>query len=314
MAWRGSGDGGTNGEVAFSTMARNRQMPLFEPSDAAGRPPARDAGGVVVREVRCKTLLNRTRIDDYSFNCYTGCGHACGYCYARFMQRFHPHAEEWGRFVDVKVNAVEVLLRQLRRLPPGEVFTSSACDGWQAVEEHYQLTRECCRRLLDAGFGLSVLTKSRLVLRDLDLFAGRRVRVGVTITTADEHWARVWEPGASPVADRVEVLRQAKARGLATSVMFGPLLPGISDTDAALAALFRLAADARVERVWTDILNPRPRVWESVQAVVRAHCPDRYELYQRVLFDADYRAAYQRELDERIRLAAETAGLADRLG
>jgi DNA repair photolyase len=311
--------------MAIRSMARNRQMPLFEPDgprEPAARPPAENAApaaprvadGVVVREVRCKTLLNRCRIDDYSFNCYVGCGHACGYCYARFMQRFHPHTEAWGQFADVKVNAVDVLTRQLGRLPPGQVFTSSACDGWQPLEGQYRLTRECCRRLLDAGFSLGVLTKSRLVLRDLDLFAGRRVRVGVTITTTDEHWARVWEPGASPVADRVDILRQAKARGLATSVMFGPLLPGISDTDTALGELFALAAAAKVDQVWTDALNARPRVWESVQAVIRAHRPELYELYQRVLFDADYRATYQRELDARIQRAAAAAGLADRLG
>ena len=136
------------------------------------------------------------------------------------MQRFHPHAEEWGHFVDVKVNAAEVLARQLRRLEPGEVFTCSACDGWQPVEEQYRLTRECCRLLLEAG--LDILTKSRLVLRDLDILAGRNVRLAVTITTSDESWARIWEPKASSVSDRVEVLRQAKAAGLETAVMFGP--------------------------------------------------------------------------------------------
>ena len=69
----------------------------------------------IVRETVCKTILNRGGISDYSLNCYTGCTHACVYCYARFMQRFHPHDEPWGAFVDVKVNAVEVLKRQLRR-------------------------------------------------------------------------------------------------------------------------------------------------------------------------------------------------------
>jgi len=86
----------------------------------------------IVREVVCKTILNRSSIGDYSLNCYTGCTHRCVYCYARFMQRFHPHDEPWGAFVDVKVNAVETLKRQLRRANPGEVFLSSACDGWQA--------------------------------------------------------------------------------------------------------------------------------------------------------------------------------------
>ena len=101
-------------------MTEARQPSLFDP--VAPPPPEREAAaeGVAVREVRCRSLLNRCSIDDYSFNCYVGCAHGCGYCYARFMQRFHPHAEDWGRFVDVKVNAVEVLARQLRRLPPGE--------------------------------------------------------------------------------------------------------------------------------------------------------------------------------------------------
>ena len=76
----------------------------------------------IVRETVCKTILNRSGLGDYSLNCYTGCTHACVYCYARFMQRFHPHDEPWGAFVDVKVNAVEVLKRQLRRATPGSVF------------------------------------------------------------------------------------------------------------------------------------------------------------------------------------------------
>jgi len=197
-------------------MMAGEQQSLFDtgqPADVLGE---FSVGGVIVREVRCRSLLNRCGIGDYSFNCYVGCGHGCGYCYARFMQRFHPHAEAWGAFVDVRINAPAVLARQVRRLPPGCVFTCSACDGWQPIEERYRLTRRCCELLLNAGFELTVLTKSRLVLRDLDIFAGRPVQLGVTITTPDESWARVWEPGASSVADRIEVLRQAKAAGLRT--------------------------------------------------------------------------------------------------
>jgi DNA repair photolyase len=227
------------------------------------------------------------------------------------MQRFHPHDEEWGKFVDVKINAVEVLKRQLQRLETGEVFTCSACDGWQPVEEHYKLTRECCRLLLEAGFCLNVLTKSKLVIRDLDIFKNGDVCVGVTITTSDEKWAKIWEAEASSVSDRVEVLKQAKATGLETAVMFGPLLPGISDTDEALARLFGLAAELKVDQIWTDTLNPRPRVWPSVQEVLRKHCPDLYEHYRKVLFDPTARRKYQRQLHSRIRQAAKNAGMAD---
>ena len=211
--------------VRWYWMADERQNTLFDMGESPEPEAQYVDGPAVIREVRCRALLNRCAIADYSFNCYVGCTHACGYCYARFMQRFHPHAEEWGSFVDVRINAPQALARQLRRLEPGSVFTCSACDGWQPIEERYRLTRRCCELLLAAGFQLTVLTKSRLVLRDLDVFAGRAVRVGVTITTPDESWARIWEPGASSVADRLDVLRQAKAAGLSDLRHVRPIAP-----------------------------------------------------------------------------------------
>ena len=293
-------------------MAKNRQLPLFEKELDASAPPT-VRGGAVVREVRCRSVLNRTGPADYSFNCYTGCTHGCVYCYARFMQRFHPHDEPWGKFVDVKINSADVMGRQARKLPPGRVFTCSACDGWQGLERHYRLTRECCRVLLEAGFGLGVLTKSDLVRRDFDLFAGRDVSVGVTITTPDETLARLWEPGASPVAARLEVLREAKHAGLRTTVTLGPLLPALSDTPEALNRLFALAAETEVDRIWTDALNPRPRVWPSVRDLLGRRWPGLVPLYRRILFDAEHRARYERDLEARVREAATAAGLAGRL-
>ena len=91
--------------------------------------------------------------------------------------------------------------------------------------------------LTEAGFRLNILTKNRLVLRDLDILAGHDVCLGVTITTPDEELANLWEPGASPLPDRWHILKTAKAAGLETAVMFGPLLPEISDTQEALSTL-----------------------------------------------------------------------------
>ena len=293
-------------------MTQRKQLALF--SDRSPQPAEHAVGGgVVVREVQCKSLLNRGGLDNYSFNCYTGCQNGCVYCYARFMQRFHPHDEPWGRFVDVKVNAPEVLARQLRRLAPGSVFTCSACDGWQPVERHYRLTRRCCQMLLEAGFRLNILTKSELVLQDLDVFAGGKVCLGVTITTPDETQAKAWEPGASSVTARAKVLETAKSADLETTVMFGPLLPGISDTPDTLDELFGLAARVQVDRIWTDALNLRPRVWPSIQAFLRSRRPELLPLYGRVLFDQAHRARYVAELHARIQRAAAKAAVSDRL-
>ena len=164
--------------------------------------------------VEARTVLNRLRRRDewygcaYTVNPYRGCEHGCAYCYARFMQRFHPHPEPWGEFVDVKANAVEVLERQLRRARPGNVFMSSACDGWQPLEADLELTRQCCDLLLAHGFQVNVLTKSGLALRDLDIFEGRTARVGVTITTLDER-----------LRQRIEEIKkqQAKMQGMKKS-------------------------------------------------------------------------------------------------
>jgi DNA repair photolyase len=293
-------------------MAEDRQQSLFEPTEPPAAAKVRD--GVTVREVTCKSLLNRRSGQrGYSFNCYVGCEHGCVYCYARYMQRFHPHREPWGEFVDVKVDAPEVLARQLRRLCPGSVFTSSACDGWQPLERHYRLTRCCCRLLLQAGFRLEILTKSALILRDLDVFESGEVLLGVTITTPDESQARLWEPNAGTVAARLGILREAKSAGLETAVMLGPLLPGISDTPEALRELFSMAAAAEVDQVWTDALNPRPLVWPSMQAFLRRHRSDLLPLYRRVLFDRAHRERYLQELHRRVHSAAADAGLADRL-
>ena len=272
-----------------------------------------DRAEPVVREVTCKTVLNRSSISDYSLNCYTGCTHACVYCYARFMQRFHPHAEPWGEFIDVKTNAVEALEKHVRRMEPGNVFMSSACDGWQPIERERELTRNCSQVLLDHGFKVNVLTKSSLVERDLEMFAGRNARIGVTVTTLDETLRQLWEPLASPVEERFRILRQAKDLGLETAVMFGPLLPFLSDDQDSVDALLERAAALDVDVIWVDAMNPRPKVWESIKALLEPQDPDLCERYRRILFSKPVRTAYLDGIRKRVEHATTRLHLTDRV-
>ena len=270
-------------------------------------------GGVVVRETRCKTILNRSSLSDYTLNCYTGCAHGCVYCYARFMQRFHPHQEAWGKFVDVKVNAVETLRRQLRRAAPGTVFVSSACDGWQPIDGDCRLTRQCCQLLLQHGFRVHILTKSGLVLRDLDVLAHPNVQIGVTITTLDECLAGLWEQTSSSVQVRLDVLARARQAGVSTAIMFGPLLPFLSDSQRSIDALFLRAADLGVDVIWVDALNPRPKVWPAVDSLLRQKFPDLRERYRLLLFDQQERRAYLQKLRARVAVAVRRFSLQGRV-
>lgn len=273
----------------------------------------RSRENVVIREINCKTILNRTSISDYSLNCYTGCAHGCVYCYARFMQRFHPHPEPWGKFIDIKVNAVEALKRQLWRAVPGAVFVSSACDGWQPIEAERKLTRRCCDLLLKHGFRVEVLTKSALVLRDLDIFLQRNVRIGVTITTLDERLRRLWEPNSSSIEERFGIISEADTAGVETAIMFGPLLPFLSDSQGSINSMFHRAAKSAVDVIWVDALNPRPKVWSSVAKLLRKKFPDLLERYRQILFDAKIRENYLSKLRARVTQAAREASLADKV-
>ena len=257
----------------------------------------------VVRETSCKTILNRGGIGDYSLNCYGGCVHACVYCYARFMQRFHEHPEPWGYFVDVKTNAVEALARQVSKLPPGSVFVSSACDGWQPIEAKYKLTRACCAMLFEHGYRVHALTKSALIERDFDLFQGRDGQIGITVTTLDQALAKQWEPLASTVEARWKVVERAHAAGIRTSVMFGPLLPFLYDDQTAVDALFERAAASQVDRIWVDVMNPRPKVWPSVAELLDNMYPGLKERYARIFYSEPVRKAYCEAVHKRVRSA-----------
>ncbi len=181
---------------------------------------------MIVKEIEAKTLLSKSQVYDYALNAYVGCQHNCIYCYAKFMRRFTGHHEPWGAFVDVKINAAELLTREVKKKRRGRVWISGVCDAYQPLERKYRLTRKCLEILAGEGWPVTIQTKSPLVLRDLDIL--RRAsdcEVGFTITTADEKVRRIFEPGAPPIARRVEALGTLHEAGIETFVMVAPLLP-----------------------------------------------------------------------------------------
>jgi DNA repair photolyase len=211
--------------------------------------------GQVVREIEAKSILNVSKIHDYCVNPYTGCEVGCVYCYAAlFMRRYSGHSEPWGEFVDVKVNAPALLAKQIVKAKRGTIWFASVCDPYQPLEERYALTRRSLEVLVGHDFPVEIQTKSARVRRDLDVI--RRipnVEVGFTIATDDETIAGIFEPHASPIGERVEVLREFKAAGVSTFAFAGPLLPGNPERLAALLA-------GAVDRVLIDRMNYIPAV------------------------------------------------------
>jgi len=185
---------------------------------------------MIVKEIQAKNILSQSKIHEYTLNAYVGCAHRCIYCYARFMKRFTGHREPWGEFVDVKVNAPELLEREIRAKKKGTVWVSGVCDAYQPLEEKYGLTGRCLKIFADHGWPVTIQTKSPLVLRDIAILAKMAAaEVGFTITTADERVRGIFEPDAPPVEKRIEALGILHAAGIRTFVMVAPILPGFRE-------------------------------------------------------------------------------------
>jgi DNA repair photolyase len=269
---------------------------------------------VKVREVMCKSLMNESKLADYCINPYVGCEHSCSYCYARpITARFSHHAEQWGRFVDVKINALDILKREVGRKPKGNVFISSLCDAYGPVEKKYKLTRGILQMLLAHGFPVTIQTKSALVARDIDIlkkFQGIGVEVGFTFTSLDDEVRKVFEPLSSSVQERLAAVNQLAEAGIPVYVFLGPVLPGISfKDDDEIRKYVKTFKDLGVGHMFVDKLNLRPGVWEDVTAVLQeSGRSDLVGMWQDIFFSREG-AKYWKDLELKISSICSEIGM-----
>jgi len=249
---------------------------------------------VEVKEVKCKTIMSKSGLydSDYSINPYRGCSHGCVYCYAPLVLR---EKRKWGTFIEVKTNASDVLLKDIKN-KRGSILISSVTDPYQPIEEKYRITRLILEKL-NKNFSVSILTKSSLVLRDLDLFKKLNCEVGLTITTMDENFSKIFEPSASSPEERLKALKILKDSGIKTYIFFGPLLPFISDID--LEDTMNKFLGAKTDKIFIDRLNiKRGDHWNKIKEVLEKNYPEMVEKWEKVLFSKN---DYYDNLKQRIK-------------
>jgi DNA repair photolyase len=156
------------------------------------------------------------------------------------MKRFAEHKEPWGEFVDVKINAPDLLQKEINKKPPGRVWISGVCDPYQPIEKKYELTKKCLEILIQHDWPITIQTKSPLVLRDVELLRGNsKIEVGLTITTGDDDVRQLFEPNAPPIKARIRALEELHLARISTFVMIAPMLPKAEE----LVAVLRGKAD-----------------------------------------------------------------------
>ena len=187
---------------------------------------------------------------DYGINLYRGCTHGCIYCDSRsdIYQLNHKFED-----IEVKENAVELLKRELVRRKPFMVVTGAMTDPYVPIEKRLKHVRKCLEVIYRYGYGFSCLTKSDLILRDLDLLKKinekSKVVVQITLTTADDDLCRLIEPNVCPTSRRVEVLERLNENGIPAVVWLSPILPHINDSEENINSILDYCIDTNVKGV-----------------------------------------------------------------
>lgn len=233
---------------------------------------------MIVKEVKCKNCMTKSKLTDYVINPYTGCQHGCKYCYADFIRRFQNIKDNWGSFVYPKINCPELLEEELRKNKPGNIWLSSVTDPYQPIEAKYKLTRKILEIIAKSPYGkkykIEMLTKSALVRRDFDLLKQLNVELGLSVNNLDEKTARILEPFASSPFERIKTLKEAKTEGIKVYGFISPIFPGITNLD----EIFRELRFC--EYVWVELLNTKPSVIQRMMPVISENFPEKVKDFE----------------------------------
>ncbi len=262
--------------------------------------------------IEVKSVLNRVSGMPFrwSINPYRGCSHACPFCFARRTHWFldEDGIDGWSSKIFVKVNAPEVLRRELGR--PGwnreEVALGTATDPYQAIEGRYRVTRAILEALIEFRTPASIVTRSPMILRDLDrlteLAQCAGVTVGLSIATMDPELAREIEPAVAPPAQRLNAVAALAAAGIRTGVLLAPILPGLTDAQPQLAAVVEAARGHGAHFVWHNTLHLGEITRDAFMRYLHARHPDLVSGYERMYAGkyapGPYRAAIARIVEE----------------
>jgi DNA repair photolyase len=240
----------------------------------------------------------------WTINVYRGCSHACSYCFARPTHEYLGFniGDDFDRKIVVKINAVEKLRAELadHRWQHELVAMGTNTDPYQRAEAKYRLTRGVLEALTESGTPFSILTKSPLVTRDLDVLQAANdhldVTVNFSIATLDERVWRATEPGAPNPRRRVEAMAKLSAAGIRTGALMMPVLPGMSDSPAQLRETVAAIEGAGGRLLGIGPVHLRPGVREHFLGWLAEHDPELHADYLRRYATSDY--APKRYIDE----------------
>lgn len=231
---------------------------------------------MLINEIQVNDYLTKSNLpsSDYVINPYVGCPHGCKYCYASFMKRFTGHKEEWGTFVDVKKCDKKI---NLQKIENKSVFLSSVTDCYNFCEEKYQITRNILKQLINSNCYLSISTKSKLILRDVDLLKHiNNVTVSMSINTLNENFRKDMD-NASTIEERLDTLKKLHENKIHTVLFMSPIFPYITEWKEIIDK-----SKEFIDEYWFENLNLRGQYKISILNYIKEVYPQYYNDYAEI--------------------------------
>jgi DNA repair photolyase len=273
-------------------------------------------------ELPAKSVLNQVSGMPFrwSINPYRGCSHGCVFCFARRTHWFldEDGVQDWSSKIFVKINAPDVLRHEVSRPTwrREEVALGTATDPYQSVERKYQLTRRILAVLCEARTPVSIVTRSPMIVRDIDILMSLARRAGVTvcvsIATTDARVAREIEPTVALPAQRLAAVRRLSETGIRAGVLLAPVLPGITDAPESLDAVVCAAQEHGAHFVGHNALHLGDITRDAFFRFLRARHPGLVPRYERMYRGKYAPDVYRAEISEIVDASKHVHGIESR--
>ena len=253
---------------------------------------------ITEKEIQVKDYLTKSNLpaSDYVINPYVGCPHGCKYCYASFMKRFTGHKEEWGTFVDIKRCSKNI---NTKKLENKTVFLSSVTDCYNKFEEKYEITRTILKQLVNVNCKLDISTKSKLILRDLDLLKQmNNLTVSMSINTLDENFKNDMD-NASSIKERLDTLKKLHDNSIHTVLFMSPIFPYITN----FKEIIEISKEY-IDEYWFENLNLRGEYKTKILAYIQEKYPKLINEYNDIYIKGNKQ--YWKNLSKEIKEYCET--------
>ena len=250
-----------------------------------------------------RPILNPCTLEnlDHQIDPYIGCGHYCHYCYV-----LDQAETDWQQEILVHKDLRDRLKKELSKISPQTIYMGWHTDPYQPCEAEHRQTRQVLELLMEKGFSASILTKSDLVLRDMDVLQSMNsASVSVSVAFNRDAERQLFEAHTVETEARIAALREFKAKGIRTSALICPVIPYITDVKPLIDQLA-----PHTDRIWIyglSILNKSGPSWQNIEKILDSHYPEKKEQIDAVVFSKEH--AYWAELRKELRMLKEKRGL-----